>query len=176
MPIRSCLAPFAVTRPYRRRSPRERGAAPGQNDRHAPSGLLLRPGFDSALAHGLGKMHEQRPAVLPPQASVGDALTVDQLFSGHQILAARLQMAFRHDAEYAIVAAGDLACDVMAHVNLFLRILAAVGMTEVDHEPGRNSRFSQAFGGGVHAGGTVIGLLAAAQNDVAVLVPAGRDD
>ena len=49
-------------------------------------------------------------------------------------------------------------------------------MREIDHQPRRQAGLGDFVAGDVHAGGVVVRLLAAAQDDVAVLVADGRDD
>ncbi|MNS89408.1 hypothetical protein D3C72_1234200 [compost metagenome] len=92
------------------------------------------------------------------------------------VLAARHQVRFDHHADDALVAAGDLAADVFAHRDLVLMLLAAVGMRGIDHQ----ARGQPGLGDGVarflHAGGIVVGRLAAAQDHVAILVARGRHD
>ena len=85
-------------------------------------------------------------------------------------------MALHHDPENARVSGGDLRRDIAAHRNLFVGIFAAVAVAAIDHDARRNPGFSETLRGGVDVGGVVIGLLAAAQNNVAILVAGGRHD
>src|SRR6185503_15888138 len=85
-------------------------------------------------------------------------------------------MTFHHDAKNARIAAGDLLRNIVTHRHLFGGILAAVVVAAVDHDARRNSRRRQTFRGGVDIGGIVIGLLTAAQYDVAVFVAGSRHD
>src|SRR2546428_14061878 len=73
-------------------------------------GLLLAV-LDShvqALADRLGEILEQRNAVLPADAGIGDALAVYQRFSRNQALASRLVGRFDHEGADAVFAGGDL--------------------------------------------------------------------
>ena len=56
-------------------------------------------GLDAALAHRRGESVDEAAGVFPTDASVRDALAIEQLFAGHEILAAGFEMAFDHDAE-----------------------------------------------------------------------------
>src|SRR5262245_7485589 len=81
-------------------------------------------------------------------------------------------MALQHDADDALVARRDLPGDLHSHLGLLLRVLTAVAVAEVDHEPGSYAHFGERLARCVHARGVVIGAGTAAQNDMAVLVTA----
>ena len=85
-------------------------------------------------------------------------------------------MALDHDPRDAALAAGELRRHVGADVELALVLLAAVGMREVDHHLLAQARRAQHGAGRLDIGGRVVGLLAAAQDQVAVLVAAGLED
>src|SRR6266540_1241267 len=132
--------------------------------------------YQPALAHGLGEILEQRYAVLPADAGVGDALAVYERLSRHQVLASRLEVRFDHDAEDALLARRDLTRDFARHVYLALIHLLAVRMAAIDHQALLEPRRGQFLRRRVDAPRVVIRVLAAAQDDVAVLVTIGRDD
>src|SRR5581483_7914848 len=139
-------------------------------------GFAVGRSFQTPLARRGGERVDQSSAVFPANTGVGDALAVGQRFSRDQILAPGFQMALDHDAEDARVAAGDLRRDVVPDGDLFEGILAAVVVAAVDHDARGNPRFGEILGRGVDVGGVVVGLFPPAQNDVAVLVAAGRYD
>src|SRR5258705_4718372 len=85
-------------------------------------------------------------------------------------------MALHHDAENSRVSGGDLRRDIAPHRNLFVGIFTAVAVAAVDHNARRNPGFSKTLGGSVDVGGVVIGLLAAAQNNVAIVIAGRRYD
>ena len=62
------------------------------------------------------------------------------------------------------------------HQRLVLRLLAAVGVAGIDHQPRRNAGLTQLGAGRLDAGGIIVRRAAAAQDDVAVLVAGGRGD
>src|SRR5258708_21600912 len=130
----------------------------------------------ATLAHGLGKGIEQFAAVFPADAGVGNALAVDERLARHQVLAAGFEMAFEHDTEYAVLPRGELTRDILTNFHLILRIFARVSMAEINHQTLRETRLSERFGCGIDARRIVIWRLAAAQDNVAVLVARGRDD
>src|SRR6266536_2790185 len=139
--------------------------------------LAVEPGLLHApAAHGGGEGLEDADRVLPTDAAVGDALAVGELLARHEVLTARHEVALDHDSEDALVAPADLLADVLADGDLVLRLLLAVGVARVDHEPLRESRLGDLLARRLDAAGVVVGRLPAAQDDVAVLVPAGGDD
>src|ERR1700674_560728 len=95
---------------------------------------LFRREFETPLAYRARQQADQLVAVFPPEAAIGDALTVDEFLARDQILPARLQMTFHHHAENAVLAAGDLREHVFCHVSLLLIALLAVGMDEMHHQ------------------------------------------
>src|SRR5258706_15204272 len=128
-----------------------------------------------ALAHGFGEVLEQRHAVLPADAGVGDALAVYERLPRHEILASRLEVRFHHEADDAIFAGGDLARDLARDVDLALIHLLAVRMTAIDHQTLLQSGGGQLLGAGIDARRVIVRVLASAQDDMAVLVSVGRD-
>jgi hypothetical protein len=129
--------------------------------------------FDAALAGGVGQGIDQTSRIFPADTGVGDALAVDERFARNQILTARLEMAFDHDADDARVAGSDLRGNVLADSELLGRFLAAVAVASIDHDARRDPGFGETLGGGIDVGGVVVGLFAAAQNHVAVFVAGG---
>ena len=114
---------------------------------------------------------------VPADAGVGDRLAVVERLAGRQILAAFVEMAFDHHAEDALLAGGHLRGDVVRRP----RSGAGTACWLLACEKSIISRgarpASREFGaGGLDAGRVVVGRLAAAQDDVAVLVAGGRDD
>src|SRR5215813_4668225 len=85
-------------------------------------------------------------------------------------------MTLDHDAEDPPIAVDDLGGYFASDVDLFLRVLATVTVTEVDHDARGNTGLSQTLGCGVDGDCVVVGLSAAAQNHVTVFVPGGRHD
>ncbi|MPM90374.1 hypothetical protein SDC9_137495 [bioreactor metagenome] len=116
--------------------------------------------------HGLGEA----------DAGVGHRDAVLERLSLHDVLAALFQMAFDHHAHDAMVASGHLVRHIFGNDDLARVLLAAVGVRQVDHHLLAQAGFLQQFAGGVHVSGAVVGLLAAAQDHVAVLVAARLED
>src|SRR6267154_182554 len=85
-----------------------------------------------ALAHRLGEILEQRHAVLPADAGIGDALAVYERLSRNEILASRLEVRFHHEADDAVFAGGNLARNLARDVDLALIHLLAVRVTAID--------------------------------------------
>src|SRR5437763_12392613 len=137
-------------------------------------GLRLR--FEAPLAQRVGKRIKQPVALFPTEAGIRDAQTVDQLLPRHQVLTAGFEVAFDHHTEDSSIAAGDLRRHLTSHLDLFLRIFAAVAMAEVDHDPRWYAGFGQTLGRGIHRRVVVIGLLSAPQDNVAILVAGSRYD
>ena len=143
---------------------------------HYPLALLgfaILCGFEPALARGVGESIDQVAAVFPADASIGDTLAVDEWFPGEQILSSGFEVAFDHEAENAWVAGGDLPGHVLADAHLFGRLFAAVAMAAIDHDARGYTGFGQTLGRRIDVGGVVVGLIAAAQDNVAVLVAQG---
>ena len=112
----------------------------------------------------------------PADTRVGDALPVNEFFSGNEILTAAFQIAFDHGAHNPGVAARDLAADLPADFDLAQVIFLAVGMTQVDHNALREPRRCEFLACGIDAAGVVVRLAAAAQDDMTIFVTHGRDD
>src|SRR5674476_78288 len=85
--------------------------------------------------NGVGKQIQCRHRRLPVDAAIGNALAVSRRRPRHHVLAARDQIALDHDAHDALLATGYLAADIGHHQRLVLGLLAAVGVTGIDHDP-----------------------------------------
>ena len=127
-------------------------------------------------AYAVSQSVEQFAAFFPAYATIGDADAIGQRLARHQILATGFEMAFCHDAENPVITIGNLAAHILPHIHLAFRLLAAVAVTEIDHDACRNSGLGKTAAGSIHTGGVVIGFLATAQDQVTVLIPGSRDD
>ncbi len=67
-----------------------------------------------------------------------------------------------------------LLCDGADDHRLVLGVLAAIGMAGIDDDPRIKSGLLSLYRNRLHAGRIIVGLLAAAQNEVAVLIAARR--
>ena len=85
-------------------------------------------------------------------------------------------MALDHGADNAPVPPGDLAGDVPAHVDLLLRLLAAVSVTEVDHHPRAQARVFHLLCRHVNALGVVVRSVTTTQNDMGIRVAGSGED
>src|SRR5262245_7580907 len=85
-------------------------------------------------------------------------------------------MTLDHDAKDPPIAVDDLGRYFASDLHLPLWILAAVTVTEVDHNARRDAGLSQTLGRCVDSDCVVVGLSAAAQNHVTILIPGGRYD
>src|SRR5207237_7406368 len=113
---------------------------------------------------------------LPVDAAVGDALSVGQRLARYHVLATGGQIALDHDAGDALLAFRDLLRDVGDDQRLVLRLLVAVGVAGVDHEPRGHAGTDKFEAGRIDAFPVVVRLVAATQDDVAVLVAGRRRD
>ena len=85
-------------------------------------------------------------------------------------------MTFDHGADDATVATGNLAGHIMTHIDLALVLFLAVGMAEVDHQIGSQTRFFHFPGSDIDTLRIVVRSAAATQDHVAVVVAPGRED
>ncbi len=99
-----------------------------------------------------------------------------QRLAVHDVLPPFLQVAFDHQPRDAGIATGDLLGHVGRHVDLAAVLLAAVGVGDIDHDLRAQACAFQQGAGGLHMLGAVVGLLAAAQDDVAVAIAASLED
>ena len=113
----------------------------------------------------------------PVNASIGDALSVDQGLAGEEFLGAGYQIALHHDADNVWVPFGNLAGDVVAYNRLAAVVLVAVGVAEVDHDARLDAGLFHLPGGLGHALRRVVHRpAAAAQDDVAIGIAGGDED
>ena len=104
-------------------------------------------------------------------------MAVDEGLAADEFLGSGDEVAFEHDADDAVVAAGDLGGDVAADGELLGVIFVAVGVAAVDHDLGANAGGDHLLAGFFDGGGVVVdGLAAAAKDDVAVLIAFGDED
>ena len=92
------------------------------------------------------------------------------------VLAAFDQVAFDHHAHNGVFAVFQLRGDVLGDDHLAGVVFIAVGVAAVDHQLGIESGFGQLLAGGLDVAAAVVGLFAAAQDDVTVGVAVGVDD
>src|SRR3970282_2469077 len=86
-----------------------------------------------------GQIVEQRHALSPADATVGHALPVDQRLPRNEILASGLQMRLDHQTEDVFVSRAELARYLGCDLDLAHRILVAVRVAAIDHEPLRET-------------------------------------
>src|SRR5258707_2808416 len=127
------------------------------------------------LLDGFGETFQHSDAFVPADARIGDALAVRQRAAFLQILAAGDQMRFHHHADNPFVARSNLAADVRAHRNLVLVLLRAVRVARVDHQTRGKTGLADVGACRIDAVRVVVRRLAAAQDDVAVLIAGGPD-
>src|SRR3569833_2012373 len=138
--------------------------------------LLIRILDMTALPDRCRQSFEHAQTFLPADAAVGNRLSVGQLLAGDLILTPFYQMRFSHDADDARVAVCDLTTDLGAYRHLVFRLLRTVGMRGIDHHPRSQASCRDFLACRIDAGGVIVRRLAATQNDVAILVAAGRND
>ena len=107
-------------------------------------------------AHRLRQLGEQSAGFVPADAGVGDALAVDQFAAGDELLRSGDQIAFKHHADDAAIAGGDLRGDIAADGGLAGVVLAAVGVAAVDHDARRQAGLLEQPAGFVDRGGIVV--------------------
>ena len=129
-----------------------------------------------AAPHLLGQRVQQGDRILPTNAGVGDALTVDERAARHEVLPPFPQVRFDHQADDSTGPLPDLLADGARDAELTLELFARVRMRAVDHQPlgdacrrhgraGRDDRFC-----------VVVGRTTATEDKMAVAVPARLDD
>ena len=99
-----------------------------------------------------------------------------EFLAGNDVLTAFFEVALDHQAHDAVVTCGHLVGHVFGDGDLARVLLAAVGVRQVDHYLLAQARFLEQFTGRVHVFGAVVGLLAAAQDHVAIVVAAGFEN
>ena len=95
---------------------------------------------------------------------------------GLEILAAFDEVRFHHHADDAPLAGGDLAADIGGDRRLAPVVLGRVGVRAVDHQPLGQPGARELLARRLHRRRFVVRILAAAQDDVAVVVAARLDD
>lgn len=97
-------------------------------------------------------------------------------FFRRQVLPALDEVRLDHDAEDPIFALRKLVGDILRHLELQLEFLVAVGVRKIDHDARRKRRRRDFLGCRVDVRCIVVGLLAAAQDNVTILVTRRRHD
>ena len=136
------------------------------------SPLQLRP----PRLHRRSQLLQHRHGLLQADAGIGHGHAMRQRLAVHDVLPPFLQMAFDHQPRDAGIATGNLLGHVGRHVDLAAVLLAAVGVGDIDHDLRAQACAFQQSAGGLYMLGAVVGLLAAAQDDVAVAIAAGLED
>ena len=88
-------------------------------------------------ANGGGEFAKNAERVVPTEAGVGDALSVDERLVGNQLLSTCDEIALDHDSHDATISARDLGGDILRDLDLTLEIFVAVGMAAIDHHARR---------------------------------------
>src|SRR5262249_17753857 len=131
--------------------------------RRADNNAVFRSGLarfhQPALAHRVGEIAQERHAVLPADARVGQALAVGQRLAGNQILAPGLEVRLDHHAEDAVLPRGDLPADLARDVDLPLIHLLAVRVAAVDHQALLQARPRELLRRRLDAAGVVVRVL-----------------
>src|SRR2546427_209114 len=114
---------------------------------------------------------------LPAHAGVGDGLPVREALRVLEVLAPVHDERFHHHADDSGLALGDLGDDLARDHGLAPVVLVAVAVARVDHKPRREPGVAEGRERLLDADGVVVRAVdAAAQDDVAVGIAAGRDD
>ena len=119
---------------------------------------------------------QQALSVIPTYTGIGNALAVGERLARHYLLVPCRQVAFDHDPNHPAFAAGKLAADVLCHLVLPGRVFTTVGMAEIDHQARCESRGRHQIRRSANTLRVVIGLGAAAQDQMTIIVAAGRED
>ena len=141
----------------------ERTPSAGLEDR-SPTAYLRRQRF------------EQLDRVVPAQAGVGDALAEDQILARYEILSPLFQMRFDHQSDNPLVALAHLSADGVCNDQLLAVLLVAVGVRAIDHQPLRQLGRRQRRTRRRDAGRVIVGGPPAAQDQMAIVIPACPDD
>ena len=107
------------------------------------------------------------------QADMTDVMALEQINASDFDTAV---VAIGDSVEASVITAGNLLADVCTHFHLLFKLLAGVGMAEIDHHLRRQSGFFQPDFHFCHVFRAVVRLFTAAQDDVAVAVTAGVHD
>src|SRR5205085_9709530 len=84
--------------------------------------------------HGVGEFLQQRHRFFPADASIRDALAVDEFLAWQEILTSTFQMAFDQDTNDPTVTAGNLSGDIPPHFDLAEVVFLAIRVTQIDHD------------------------------------------
>src|SRR6056297_1735675 len=106
--------------------------------------------------HRLGEPMNDRSAVIPADAGIRDALTVGQRLVGNHVLSPGDQMTLDRRADNAGIPTGNLAGDILGHLDLPGVLLLAVGVREVDHQPLGHLGLAKLLEGLADTGGIVV--------------------
>src|SRR3954465_8282805 len=123
-----------------------------------------------------GQRLEHTARIVPAQTRIGDALSEEQRLGAFQILASLHQVRLDHGADDATLAGFELPADVARHLHLLAIVLRRVGVRAIDHQPFRKTGARELAARRFDRSSVEVRRLAAAQDDVAVLVAARLDD
>src|ERR1051326_3800627 len=132
--------------------------------------------FQTPVSHRICDFLQEWYGFLPPDASIRDALAVDEFFAWEQVLAPPFQVTFDHHADDSLITSGNLFGDILSDFDLAQVVLLTVGVAQINHHSLGETCGGQFFACDVHAGSIIIGLFSATQNDVAVLISQCRYD
>src|SRR3954453_11846904 len=160
-------------------SSRRRAASPIEPPiRPTPrTAIFMDEGAASDAAPGLhcgSEPLQGRDGVVPVDAGVGDRLPVDELLAGDEVLPTLDQERLQHHADDRLVAVGHLVGDVAGGEELLLRVLAAVVVGGVDHQPLRQACGAEGDELVFDLGRVVVRLAVAAAEDQVAIGVAGR--
>src|SRR5438034_1423888 len=124
----------------------------------------------AAVAHRVGKIAQHAHRCIPADARVSDTDSVGQRLARDEILPARIDVAFDHRADHAIITVCDLPGDIARDVELAFVLLLAVSVRAVDHHPCCEAGVAKLPADLVHAWSVVVRRRAATQDDVTILV------
>src|SRR2546430_632519 len=130
----------------------------------------------AALLHCLRQRVEDLHRVVPAEAGVGDALAEAQRLARLQLLAPFHQVRLDHHAHDALPATGGLLGVAGWHGGLAVVPVGAGGVRAADRQPLRQLGALELLAGRLHARRVIVRLLAATQDDVAVVVAARLHD
>src|SRR5687768_7745044 len=125
---------------------------------------------------GLRQGAEQLYRIVPAEAGVGDALAESERASRLEVLPAFDEMRFHHYPDDAPLAACNLAAEIGGNGRLAPIVLGRVGVRAIDHQPLGQPGARQLLARRLYRRRFVVRALAAAQDDVAVVVAPRLDD
>ena len=131
----------------------------------------------SPLLDSAGECTQEHLSFGPVDASIGDALSMDNRLSVDQRLRSSDEITFDHDAHDATIPARELIRHVAAYCALFAVVFTAVRMAGVDHDAWLDAYLFHLLSSRSHGLGIVVrGLPAAAQDDVAIRISRRQKD